>query len=111
MGNYSILSKADRDELRENGIDPERLVIAHRNEVTTCYLNHKTRDNILLGGHTVLEDDDKRVRAKRKTKEILRRNGIDLDAVDVVLEGERAISMVHKDTRRSIYLARGDRRW
>ena len=50
MGNYSVPTKADRELLSENGISADTLVVAHRSEATICFLNHKTRDNILLGG-------------------------------------------------------------
>ena len=109
MGNYSVLTKEDRNLLKENDIAPDSLVVAHRSETTTCYLNHKTRDNILLAGKTRLTDDP--IRTKRKTKEILRRNGIDPEVVDVATVSDRAIRMVHKTTKMTIYLTRGDRKW
>ena len=109
MGNYSVLTKEDRDLLKENGIAADSLVVAHRSETTTCYLNHKTRDNILLAGKTRLTEE--LVRVKRKTKEILRRNGIDPAVVDVATVSDRAIRMVHKTTMMTIYLPRGDRKW
>lgn len=109
MGNYTVLTKADRDLLKENGIAADSLVVAHRGDATTCFLNHKTRDNILLGGETGA--DYETVHAKRKTNQILLRNGIDYKAVDVTAQGDRSISMVHKTTKRAIYLARGDRKW
>ena len=108
MGNYGIPTRADRELLRENGIDPERLVVAHRSESTICFLNHLTRDNIVIGGK---ENDYEPIRAKKKTKAIIRRNGIELAAVEVTLEGQHAIRMVNKKTRRTIYLARSDRKW
>lgn len=109
MGNYSVLTKADRELLSENGISADTLVVAHRSEATICFLNHKTRDNILLGGETGA--DYEAVHAKRKTNQVLRNNGIDPKAVDVTIQGDRSISMVHKTTKRTIYLARGDRKW
>ena len=112
MGNCVILTRADREILKDNNISPDKLVVSHRSETTTCYLNHCTRDNILLGpagGNKKIAYEP--VRPKKKTKAILRRNGIDPKAVDVTMEGTQAITMVHKGTQTSIYLARGDRRW
>ena len=109
MGNYAVPTKADRDLLKENGIAADSLVVAHRSDATTCFLNHKTRDNILLAGKTHLTKEP--VRVKRKAKEILRRNSIDPTVVDVVTVSDRAIRMVHKATKMTIYLTRGDRKW
>lgn len=108
MGNFAILTRADRELLQANGIDPEKLVIAHRSDATICFLNHRTRDNILVGGR---ESNYEPIRPRKRTKEILRRNGIDPAAVEVTLDGQQDIRMVSKKTQTAIYLARGDRRW